>query len=153
MTSTVVDLEGDLSRIAIVVVATPPLFSDWQASYFANRNLEGEPVLVQEVPAVDFDWGLGSPAPVVPVDNFSARFERVLNFIPDTYRLCICNLDDGARLIIDDQLVLDDWQEGAARDLIVERPLSGEHRIRIEYFEAVTWPASALSMRQQRQPG
>ena len=136
VTRTVVDLEGDLSRIAIVVVAPPPLFSGWRASYFANRNLEGEPVLVQEAPAVDFDWGLGSPAPVVPVDNFSARFERVLNFIPDTYRLCICNLDDGARLFIDDQLVLNGWQEGAARDLIVERPLSGEHRILIEYFEA-----------------
>ena len=146
VTSTVVNLEGDLSQIPVVVVApqatpapTPlsPPVANWRAVYYANRELQGDPVLMHDVPSVNFNWGTGSPGPTVPVDNFSARYERIIDFAPGQYRMCICNLDDGARMWIDDELVLNDWREGPARDLVVDRQLSGQRRIRIEYFEAV----------------
>ncbi len=38
----------------------------WLGEYYANPFLAGAPVLVREDPAVDFDWGLGSPAPRYP---------------------------------------------------------------------------------------
>lgn len=146
-------LHGDLSRIPTVVIVTPvpptsvpptpvpptpvqPVLRNWQASYYANRNLDGPPVVTKSVPAVDFDWGPGSPAADVPADSFSASYTYALDFLPDTYLLCICDLDDGARLYIDDQLVLDEWREGFSRDVLVRRHLSGQHRIRIEYFES-----------------
>lgn len=150
--STVVRLEGDLgqapivgqagvSRIPMVVVGsvtpTPAPVTGWRALYYANRDLQGEPVLVQDAPRIEFDWGMGSPGPAVPADNFSASFERTINFEPGPYRMCLCNVDDGARMWIDDELVLNDWRESPARDLIVDRQLSGPKRIRIEYFEAV----------------
>ena len=40
-----------------------------QGDYFANNSVSGTPVLTR-IEAVDFDWGEGSPASVVPVDNF-----------------------------------------------------------------------------------
>ena len=158
VTSTVVTLEGDVSQIPVagqgsqvsqiplIVVgqstpappAPPPPSGDtWRAVYYANRDLQGNPVLVQDVPRIEFNWGTGSPGPTVPADNFSASFERIIDFAPGQYRLCVCNLDDGARMWIDDELVLNEWNESPARDLVVERQLSGPKRVRIEYFEAV----------------
>ena len=49
-------------------------FADWRGEYFANPDLSGEPALVRNDTAVDFDWGDTSPAPgLVPADEFSAR--------------------------------------------------------------------------------
>ena len=55
---------------------------------------------------INFNWGYGSPGPDVPVDDFSALFERTLRFYaPREYRLCLCNLDDGARLWMNGELL------------------------------------------------
>ncbi len=35
---------------------------------------------------LDFDWGTGSPAPQIPVDGFSARWSRSVDFAVGTYR-------------------------------------------------------------------
>jgi hypothetical protein len=44
-------------------------------------------------------------------------------------------MDDGARLFIDDQLVIDDWNISSTRTRTVQQVLSGSKRLRIEYFE------------------
>jgi uncharacterized protein YraI len=94
----------------------PTTFTGWQASYFANADLSGVPVLVQDVPDINFDWGYGSPSPSVPVDNFSARYARTLNLAPGNYLLTL-RMDDGARVFIDSQLVMNDWRVGSVREL------------------------------------
>ncbi|MFN2203353.1 MAG: PA14 domain-containing protein [Caldilineaceae bacterium] len=151
--STVVTLQGNLASIEVVgpgsqvsqipvvlggqPTSTPaPSDQDWKINYYSNRNLQGNPALQQSASRIAFDWGTGSPGPEVPADNFSASFERVIDFVPGQYRMCVCDLDDGARLWIDNVLVLNDWVEGPSRDLIVDRRLSGPTLIRIEYFEA-----------------
>ncbi|HET7302106.1 MAG TPA: PA14 domain-containing protein, partial [Candidatus Saccharimonadales bacterium] len=47
--------------------------------------------------------------------------------------------DDGVRLYIDDQVVIDDWKDGAARSHATgtfANTAAGKHRIRIEYYTA-----------------
>src|SRR5690606_34575366 len=56
----------------------PPTFNCWKVSYFNNPNLQGAPVAYADVSFIDFRWGYASPTPAVPVDYFSARFERTL---------------------------------------------------------------------------
>lgn len=113
----------------------PPSFANWRAEFYNNRNLSGEPVLLRDVANIDFDWGTGSPGGNVPANNFSARFERTLNFAYGNYAIQV-RVDDGARLYLDNELVVDSWQLGAARDITVRRILSGNHTFRLEYFEA-----------------
>jgi hypothetical protein len=118
---------------------TPPpqplIITDWLGEYFANRKLSGDPVLVRNDPAIDFDWGTGSPGPGVPSDDFSARWTRTLDFKDGTYRFQI-RVDDGVRLWVDNTLVIDSWHDGSSHLIQKKHHISeGRHRIKIEYYE------------------
>jgi hypothetical protein len=120
---------------APVQTPPPPPVNGWSASYFANRDLLGSPVHLQNVPDLNFNWGFGSPAPAVPVDYFSARFQRTMAMSPGYYQFTL-GMDDGARLYIDGELVLNDWRAGSFRQVSVVRYLDGNaHTYGVEYFE------------------
>jgi len=109
----------------------------WQASYWNNITLSGAPVLTRVDADVNFNWGFGSPAPEIAIDNFAARWTRTLEVAqPGSYRFTL-NSDDGARLFIDDQLVINAWYDhGATRTFAATRTLgAGSHEVRIEYYE------------------
>jgi beta-glucosidase len=107
--------------------------------YFNNENLEGAPALVRTDPHVDFHWGDGSYAANEPVDHFSARWTGY--FVPNKsgdYTL-YTNSDDGVRLYLDDERVIDDWQRHSETvNSCVRRLESGRpYKIKLEYFERV----------------
>lgn len=143
----VVTIQGDAGSVPLYNVGSaatvgPPevqqpvqTSTGWRASYYANQDLAGTPVLVQDVPEINFNWGYGSPGPNVPADYFSARFERTLAVTPGNYTLTL-RMDDGARVFVDDQLVIDDWRGGSLRQLQTVYMLGSNPRFRIEYFEA-----------------
>lgn len=107
----------------------------WTAQYYANPDLVGQPVMTQTVGAVNFDWGRGSPHPSIPVDNFSARWTSNLYLTAGRYRF-YARTDDGVRLFVDDELLIDQWHEMSATTHMAERAVdSGYHAIRLEYFE------------------
>lgn len=116
--------------------ATPPVtFTDWRGEYFDNGELRDDPILVRDDPAINFNWGDGSPAPEVPTDNFSARWRINRQMPAGTYRFSIW-VDDGARLYVDDRLIIDAWQSGPPRNYVADVNLiQGSHTIRLEYFE------------------
>jgi hypothetical protein len=110
-------------------------YPDWKAEYWSNRSLSGSPVLVRNDGAVDFNWGWGSPAAGLPGDGFSARWTRTAQFDAATYRFHIL-VDDGARLYVDDQLILDTWRDGGRREVTRDYALTrGAHTLRVEYYE------------------
>jgi uncharacterized protein YraI len=137
-----VNTVGDTTLVPLFIAGSVPAAAppqpaptdSWRATYFANKDLLGSPVLVQDVPDINFNWGLGSPGPSVPPDHFSARYERTLALAPGSYLLTL-RMDDGARLYIDDQLVLDDWRVGPARELSAVRTVGRSPHLRIDYFE------------------
>jgi hypothetical protein len=112
---------------------TPQAFTGWKASYFANDTLSGSPVIVRNENELNLDWGMGSPAPGIPSDGFSAIFERLLSRTPGWHTLNLYT-DDGARLYIGNELVIDGWQEGAYRRLTTTRRLESSVPVRVEFF-------------------
>ena len=116
--------------------STPELIvTDWLGEYFANQSVSGTPVLVRNDTRIDFNWGSGSPAPGIPVDQFSARWTRKQDFAAGYYRFTLM-ADDGVRFWIDGQLVLDEWRDGTLLPYSLDRYLSqGQHPLRIEYYE------------------
>jgi len=122
-------------RIAPTPVITPePIITEWRAEYYNNPFLDGKPALVRNETRVAFDWGEGSPDATINKDRFSASFTRRLNFPPGLYRLSLA-IDDGARLYVDDHLVIEAWQAAIRRIVTHDTQLNGQHEIRIEYFE------------------
>jgi len=109
--------------------------STWYGQYFTNPYLGGAPALTREDASIDFDWGSGSPDPGIPADNFSVRWSRSVNFSGGAYRFYV-TVDDGVRLWIDGNLVLDKWFDQAATTYSVDVNLTaGYHFIQMDYYE------------------
>jgi beta-glucosidase len=105
--------------------------------YFANQNLEGAPLVVRVDPLLQFEWGSGSPDPKIPVDHFSARWSGEL--IPPTtgtFDLAISS-DDGSRVFLDGELVIDHWSDHGPEMKSTRRSLvAGQtYKIVVEYYE------------------
>lgn len=117
--------------------ATPLVFTEWKGEYFANVQLAGAPQVVRNDVDVNFNWGAGSPSPLLPADYFSARWTRQLWFpATQAYRL-VLRADDGVRLWIDNALVLDEWHSAAPDAYVRDLQLgAGWHSVRIEYYES-----------------
>jgi PKD repeat protein len=127
-------------------------FQDWKGEYYDNRNLGGDPILVRNDASINFNWENGSPGPDVPRDNFSARWTRKADFKDGIYVFSIW-VDDGARLWIDDSLVIDGWRDGSVRLLQAERQLSrGTHRVRVEYYERGGTAQIAVNWSRKQEP-
>ena len=115
-----------------------PAYKDWKGEYFNNRELLGDPVLVRNDPAVDFNWGRNSPQPgVVNSDNFSVRWTRTLSLPKAVYRFRT-TVDDGVRVYVNNRLVIDQWRIGPAATFeSPDIPLSGATNVRVESFDAL----------------
>lgn len=114
---------------------TPVVYNAWKGEYFNNNSLGGQPVLVRNDVDVDFNWGLAAPADGVNSDDFSVRWARTLNFQPGNYRFKV-TVDDGARLWVNNALVIDQWRQGSATEFSSDIYLpGGSLPIRLEFVE------------------
>ena len=86
--------------------------------------------------AVNFDWGYGAPAPGLPVDYFSVRWTRTLELQGGSYQF-FAESDDGVRVWVDGQLIIDQWHNATGSTYSTTISLSsGVHEVRVEYYEA-----------------
>ncbi len=98
----------------------------------------GDIVAIRVDPVVDFEWGSDPPAPGVPVDRFAVRWTGTL--VPTSTGVHAFEFfaDDGVRLWIDEDLVIDEWHANSGGvPYTFERMLSAgaRHAVRIEYYE------------------
>ncbi len=108
-------------------------------SYYNNITMDGEPDLVRIDPYISFGWTLFSPHPeIINYDWYSARWEGSL-IAPESGEISIgIEGNDGYRLYIDDQLIIDNWQKTSfGRNTIPVNFQKGEdYSIRLEFFES-----------------
>ena len=107
----------------------------WTGAYFANPDLQGTPAFTRDDPTIDFTWGKESPDRNIPADGFSVRWERwMLIDTPGTWTFTTM-ADNGVRLFIDDQLVIDAWNDQPASARTISQSLTQSfHRVRMEYY-------------------
>lgn len=94
--------------------------------------------VVRVDPTVNFNWRTGSPAPGIGRDNFSVRWTgEVVAPTSGSYTFYTTS-DDGVRLWVNGQLVIDNWTDHSATT-DTSPPISlvaGVHyAIRMEYYE------------------
>jgi hypothetical protein len=131
--------------------ATPePDVTGWQGEYYANPNLEGDPVVVRTDAHVGFDWADGAPASGLPADEFSVRWSRVVAFEQGSYTFT-ATMDDGMRVYVDDELLIDEWRDRSQREISASKQMSaGNHALRVEYYDRRHGALASLRWEQDR---
>jgi VCBS repeat-containing protein len=129
-----------------------PEITAWRGDYYDNRKLEGDPVLVRNDEEINFKWEYETPADDVPADNFSVRWTRELTFDAGIHRFSL-RFDDGARLIVDGQLVIDEWEDGSERMVGVDLWMSkGEHDLEVDFYEHSSYARVNLNIQKLTSP-
>lgn len=109
-----------------------------KVTYFSNQNLEGPPFGIFYEPLPNTDFGMNGPKKGMPADNFSIRYESDVILKEDSLVNLSVTSDDGVRVFMDNELLLDYWipQDSIQRRKAVKLT-KGTHRLKIEYFEGL----------------
>lgn len=104
--------------------------------YYANTTMSGAPTL-RRVENPDFNWAYGSPGGGLPTDRFAVRWRGQIEGLVDGATLLQVTADDGVRLWVDGQLLIDRWRDQATSTFQASIPLRTGQRvpIMIEYYE------------------
>ena len=111
--------------------------SGFKGEYFNNQELQGQPADVRTDEQINFDWGRYKPTAHVGENNFSVRWTGKLTPAESgTYRLG-ATADDGVRLYLDGQLLIDAWKSNPTKTVTKEVTLEAgrAYDVRMEYFQ------------------
>ncbi|HNR32945.1 MAG TPA: PA14 domain-containing protein, partial [Candidatus Hydrogenedentes bacterium] len=97
----------------------------------------GSLIMTRSDADVNFNWGTGSPGGGVPVENFCVSWRGVLTIPTEGDWTFYTLSDDGARLYVDGQRIIEFWQDhGATVEQSGTRFLTaGKHDIVLDYYE------------------
>jgi hypothetical protein len=131
-------LQGELQIVPGSWLKTPDGQPGLQAEFFSNPELSGTPALTRTDAVVDFDWSKISPAPGLPATNYTARWTGTIEVPASVGDVVLATMaDDGARVWIDGQLVIDAWGPHDATTSAASAVLTAgqSHQLRIEYLQ------------------
>lgn len=114
----------------------PPAAGAWNAVYYPNPSLAGNPILERGEASPGGNWGTGAPLPSMSDNNWSARWTTTLTLEGGDYRIST-TADDGVRVFADGLPVINEWHIAAGEEYDTIRNFAGgEHTFTVEYYEA-----------------
>jgi PA14 domain len=109
----------------------------WIGRYYDNPDLSEPPVFVRYDANLNFNWHNGSPGNGIPNTYYSMSWTRNEDFKSTDNYVFTLTVDDGARVYLDDELIINEWHIGGARTVSVGHGVTkGIHAMRVEYFQA-----------------
>lgn len=112
-----------------------------KAEYFSNTAVAADfpaiATLTQTEPAINFNWSGGSPNAIISNNLFKARFTgNIKTTDAGTYTFYV-TADDGIRLWVNNQLLVDKWIDQGATEYQATVHLAActAYPIRIEYYQ------------------
>jgi PA14 domain len=128
------DTGGAVAKLAWAHVAVEG--SAWTGQYFDNPTLSGTPVFVRGDPKLNFDWGTDGPGAGVSPGNFSVKWDSTQNALSAAFYTVYVTADDGARVSVDNNLVVDQWHDHSPTNFAATVYLtSGPHKWHVEYYQ------------------
>jgi len=111
-----------------------------------RKLLAGTPRDTLQLDALGFQWQGGQPTPKVQADHFATVAQAAIDLPAGTYTFVTVS-DDGIRLWVDGELIIDNWtwhpptEDRATVDLE-----KGIHEVKIEHFEIDGWAALSFAL-------
>lgn len=101
-------------------------------------------------PLIEFGWGTGRPFTNINRDNFSASWDAILTPTASGNYTFDLLADDGARLYLTNQVIVDAWASGVATsNPLASAPVAlvagSNYSVRVEYYEGTN--AAAVRLR------
>src|SRR5262249_18518245 len=127
-------------------VSSVPTSGGLVGSYYDNSDFSN--LRLTRVEAVNYDWGSGSPDPAIAADTFSVKWDGyVMPLYSQPYTFYVRH-DDGIRLWVNNQLVLDRFDPtGAVEHATTPITLTAGqlYSIHLEFYENFGAAVSQLS--------
>ena len=109
----------------------------WSGEYFDNVTLAAPPYVTRDDESINFNWNSGPPAGGMPINSFSVRWTGTFYFDEGTYRF-YAKVDDGVRVYVDGERIIDGWRDGGLRTYTADRALAAsDHTIQVEYYDRI----------------
>jgi hypothetical protein len=129
-------------------VSTPPPIggNGLLAQYFDNSDFTNLK-LTRTDAAVNFNWGSGTPDPSLGADTFSVRWTgQVQPLYSERYTFHTTS-DDGVRLWVNNQLIIDRWVNQSPREWSgsIDLVAGQKYDIKMEYYENTGGAVANLS--------
>jgi hypothetical protein len=125
------------------------------ATYFNNSNFSG--TNFRRVDSnINFNWGYGSPLSGIEKNSFSVRWAGFINPISSGKYTFYARTDDGVRVWVNNQLIIDKWVHQSVKEWSGSINLTGgnKYRIKVEYFDGseeaiaeLRWSSPSISKR------
>ncbi len=110
--------------------------SGLKGEYYSSLDFKGYKVTRLDS-RISFDWGTGSPAWIPNHDKFSVRWSgQIKPAYSEQYTFHVIS-DDGARLWVNNQLIIDEWKTRAATEYegSISLTANKKYNIKLEYFD------------------
>jgi len=108
-----------------------------KAEYYDNRELSGTPKAVKVENVVDHEWVQTPSVEGIGQDNFSVRWTGVIRPTKTEEYKFIVKGDDGYRLFINGEKVIDYWSDhgNLEKSTLIKLVAGKEYAIKLEYYE------------------
>lgn len=140
---------------AVTIVVNPPPLGTGAGllgEYYDNIDFTSLR-LTRTDPAVSFDWGTGPPVPAIGQDTFSVRWTgKIEPRLTGRYTFFTLS-DDGVRLWVDNQLIIDNWGDHSPTENSggIDLAAGARYDIRMDFYEngggavaSLAWAAADL---------
>ena len=130
------DQGGGVANVSWAKQVAAPVGTGLSGTYFDNADLTNQK-LVRTDSTLNFNWGTGSPGSGIAADTFSARWTgRLLAKTTEAYTLTTQS-DDGIRVWLNGNLIINNWTNHAAayNSATVNLSQGQFYTIKVEYYE------------------
>lgn len=109
-----------------------------QAEYFDNKELIGAPKVIKVEKVIDNEWVQTPGVPGIGQDNFSIRWTGVIRPTKTSKFKLTVKGDDGYRLWINNEKVIDLWSDhpAIAKSTMLDFEAGKEYSVKLEYYES-----------------
>lgn len=113
-----------------------PTNAGFVGSYFDNKDLTSLK-FTRVDPTINFNWGKGSPNSLIGNDTFSIIWNGYIAPPVNNIYTFYAYSDDGVRVWVNNQLIIDKWFNRSAREYMGTISLNGgqAYNIKVSYYE------------------